>query len=161
MKVIGIIGWKNSGKTFFATQIINKLSKKGLRVASIKRAHHAFEIDKPNTDSYLHRKAGSEQVIVSSAKRWVKISEVNNQKEKTLNELLDELIAVDIVIVEGFKNENHPKIEIIHQTDKNYLFKKNTNVIALISDNRIDANIQQFKKNEINVIVDFIINYNE
>ncbi len=161
MKVIGIIGWKNSGKTFFATQIINKLSKKGLRVASIKRAHHAFEIDKPNTDSYLHRKAGSEQVIVSSAKRWVKISEVNNQKEKTLNELLDELIAVDIVIVEGFKNENHPKIEIIHQTDKNYLFKKNTNVIALISDNRIDSNIQQFKKNEINVIVDFIINYNE
>ena len=61
MKVIGIIGWKNSGKTFFAQKIINNLSKKGLKIGSIKRAHHDFDIDKPNTDSYLHRKAGSHE----------------------------------------------------------------------------------------------------
>ena len=161
MKVILIIGGKNSGKTFFAQQIIKKLLKKGLRIGSIKRAHHDFEIDKPNTDSYLHRKAGSEQVIVSSSKRWVKITEVNNMREKNLSELLDELHNIDIVIVEGFKNEKHPKIEIIHETNTNYLFKKIKNVIALVSDEKIDSKIQQFKKNEIDIIVDFIFEYNE
>ena len=82
MKVIGIIGWKNSGKTFFAQRIIKKLTQKGINVASIKRAHHDFDIDTPNTDSYLLRKAGSKQVIVSSSKRWAKITELDNKKEK-------------------------------------------------------------------------------
>ena len=84
MKVIGIIGWKNSGKTFFAQRIIKKLTQKCINVASIKRAHHDFDIDTPNTDSYLLRKAGSKQVIVSSSKRWAKITELDNKKEKNL-----------------------------------------------------------------------------
>ena len=103
MKVIGIIGWKNSGKTFFAQRIIKKLTQKGINVASIKRAHHDFDIDTPNTDSYLLRKAGSKQVIVSSSKRWAKITELDNKKERRLEELLKELDNTDIVIVEGFK----------------------------------------------------------
>ena len=78
MKIFGIVGWKNSGKTFFAQQIIQQLSSQNLRVASIKHAHHDFNIDYPNTDSYLLRKAGSQQVIVSSAKRWVKIYKLIN-----------------------------------------------------------------------------------
>ena len=113
MKVIGIIGWKNSGKTFIAQRIIKKLTQKGINVASIKRADHNFDIDTPNTDSYLHRKAGSKQVIVSSSKRWAKITELDNKKEKRLEELLKELDNTDIVIVEGFKKELHKKIEII------------------------------------------------
>ena len=82
-------------------------------------------------------------------------------REKNLSELLDELHNIDIVIVEGFKNEKHPKIEIIHETNTNYLFKKIKNVIALVSDEKIDSKIQQFKKNEIDIIVDFIFEYNE
>ncbi len=78
MKVFGIIGWKNSGKTFFAQQIIAKLTLLNLKVASIKHAHHNFNIDEPHTDSFLHRKAGSQQVIISSSKRWAKISEIGN-----------------------------------------------------------------------------------
>ena len=109
MKIVGIVGWKDSGKTTIATKIINRLSSKNFRVASIKHAHHEFDIDHENTDSFKHRLAGSSQVIVSSSKRWVKISELNNSKEKTLDELINQLSEIDIVIVEGFKNENHPK----------------------------------------------------
>ena len=160
MKVLGIIGWKNSGKTFFAQQIIKKLNHMGLKVSSIKRAHHEFEIDTPNTDSYLHRKSGAEQVIVSSSKRWAKITELNNKNEKNLDELFKELDNPDIVIVEGFKKEKHPKIEVIHSSNNEYLFKKIQNIIALVSNDLIDTDIPQFKKNEIDLIVKFILKFN-
>ena len=158
MKIVGLIGWKNSGKTFYMKKIIENLRKKGFSVASIKHAHHEFDIDKPNTDSYIHRKAGSTQVIVSSSKRWVKITELENNKEKKLRDLVNQLSKTDIVIVEGFKKENHPKIEIIKEDSKSYLFNKISNVVALITDIHVDSNIQQFKKNEIDLIVNFIIN---
>ena len=86
MILCGIVGWKNSGKTFLAQKLINYFSKKNFVVASIKHAHHNFEIDQPNTDSFLHRKAGSQQVIISSSKRWAKIEELNNSNEKKLED---------------------------------------------------------------------------
>ena len=158
MKIIGIIGWKNSGKTYYVQEIIKKLRKKGYSVASIKHAHHEFDVDQPKTDSFLHRKAGSQQVIISSSKRWVKITELENSAEKNLTELLQQLSTTDIVIVEGFKNDNHPKIEIIKEKSKNYLFNQISNVVALISDIEVDSNIRKFKKNEIELIVKFILN---
>ena len=82
MLVCGIIGWKNSGKTYFAQKLITFFNSKNLKVASIKHAHHEFNIDKPGTDSYLHRQSGSQEVIVSSSKRWVKINELGNRQEK-------------------------------------------------------------------------------
>ena len=105
MKIIGIVGWKNSGKTFFASRIIKKLKSKNLNVASIKHAHHEFDVDQKNTDSYIHRQSGSSQVIISSSRRWVKMTEISNSKEKSLNELINELSPADIVIVEGYKND--------------------------------------------------------
>jgi len=158
MKVIGIIGWKNSGKTFIVSKIIKKLKSMNYKVASIKHAHHNFEIDHENTDSYIHRKAGSEQVIISSAKRWAKIIELKNSKEKTLKQLLEQLDKTDYVIVEGFKNENHPKIEILRVESKSYLYDKISNVVCLISDKKIDSNLPQFKKKEIDLIINFILN---
>ncbi len=158
MKIIGVIGWKNSGKTYYVQEIIKILRKKGYSVASIKHAHHEFDVDKPKTDSFLHRKAGSQQVIISSSKRWVKITELENSTEKNLTELIQQLSTTDIVIVEGFKNDNHPKIEIIKEKSKNYLFNQISNVVALISDIEVDSNIKKFKKNEIDLIVNFILN---
>ena len=158
MKIIGVIGWKNSGKTYYVHEIIKILRKKGYSVASIKHAHHEFDVDKPKTDSFLHRKAGSQQVIISSSKRWVKITELENSTEKNLTELIQQLSTTDIVIVEGFKNDNHPKIEIIKEKSKNYLFNQISNVVALISDIEVDSNIRKFKKNEIDLIVNFILN---
>ena len=159
MKVIGIIGWKNSGKTFFAQEVIKQLTQKGINVASIKRAHHDFDIDTPNTDSYLLRKAGSKQVIVSSSKRWAKITELDNKKEKELEELLRELTSTDVVIVEGFKKELHKKIEIINHSNENYLFNEIENVIAVVTDKKLNTSLPQFKKNEIDLIVNFILKF--
>ena len=158
MKIIGIVGWKNSGKTFFVTEIIKKLKFKNYRIASIKHAHHDFDIDHQNTDSYNHRKSGSSQVIISSSKRWAKINELEKQDEKKLEELISELSETDIVLVEGYKNENHPKIEIISENKNEHLFQKIKNVKAIISDIDIDTHLKRFKKNEIDKIVNFILN---
>ena len=162
MKIFGLVGWKNSGKTFFAQQIIQELVAQNLQVASIKHAHHNFDIDHPNTDSFLLRQSGSQQVIVTSSKRWVKMVELKNAHEKNLKELINELETPDIIIVEGFKNENHPKIEIIKdsQDRSSFMFNTLSNIVALISDIHINSfSHSQFKKNQIKQIVEFILNY--
>ena len=159
MKICGIVGWKNSGKTFFAQKLIEYFVKQKLNVASIKHAHHDFDIDKPGTDSFLHRQAGSQQIIVSSSKRWAKISELNTSKEKTLYELINELNKPDIVVVEGFKNEKHSKIEIINDNSdpSTYLYPNLNNIIGIVSDLKIATSINQIKKNEINTIANYIL----
>ena len=153
----GIVGWKNSGKTFLIQRLIEYFAKKNLIVASIKHAHHNFDIDKPDTDSYLHRQAGSQQVIVSSSKRWAKIMELKDKSEKKLNELIQELDSPDIVIIEGFKDASHPKIEIIRENSNNHLFPKIKNVLGLVSDKKIVTNLPQFKREEIDKIAEFIL----
>ena len=114
-KIIGISGWKDVGKTHYASLIIESLVKKGYQVGSIKHAHHDFDIDIPGTDSFKHREAGSNQVIISSSKRWAKITENNCENEKSLDELIQEFNNVEIIVVEGFKKDNHPKIEILRK----------------------------------------------
>ena len=155
-KVIGIFGWKNVGKTHFATGIIKLLVSKGYKVGSIKHAHHDFDIDQPGTDSFKHRKAGSSQVIISSSRRWAKIIENNNKKEKNLDELIAEFQDIDIVVVEGFKKEKHPKIEILGKNLQK-INREIKNVIAIISDEFFDSSIPVFKKNDIESLVEFII----
>ena len=155
-KIIGIVGWKNVGKTYFATEIIKLLVSKGYKVGSIKHAHHDFDIDIPGSDSFKHREAGSNQVIISSSKRWAKIFENNNIKEKNLTELIKEFQDIDITVVEGFKKENHPKIEIIGKNSQS-INKEIKNVIAIVSDEISNSNITVFKKNDIEGLVEFII----
>ena len=159
MKICGIVGWKNSGKTFFAQKLIKFFVTQNFSVASIKHAHHNFDIDKPGTDSYLHRLAGSRQVIVSSSKRWAKISENHKSKEKSLNELLSDLNNPEIVIVEGFKNDDHPKIEIINtdSDDSKFLYPNLKNVIAVVSNKTVQTSIKQFNMDEIEKIGNFIL----
>ena len=162
MIIFGIVGWKNVGKTYFAQQIISSLSSKKIRVASIKHAHHDFDIDYPETDSFLHRKAGSQQVIISSAKRWAKITEINENQEKKIDDLINEFDNPEVVIVEGYKNESHPKIEIIKNSldSSTFMFRELKNVAAIISDINISSfHKKQFKKNQINEIVEYILTY--
>jgi len=162
MKIFGIVGWKNSGKTYFAKKIIAKLSALNFKIASIKHAHHDFDIDKANTDSFIHRQAGSQQIIISSSKRWAKISELQSSKEKSLDDLINELDNPDIIIVEGYKNENHPKIEVIKDPSDNstFMFNNFKNIIALISNIEINSfEKKQFKKNQIDEIVEYMLNY--
>ena len=155
-KVIGITGWKDIGKTYYASLIIKLLVKKGYQVGSIKHAHHDFDIDKPGTDSFAHREAGSNQVIISSSKRWAKITENKNENEKSLDELIQELQNVDVIVVEGFKKDNHPKIEILSKDLKNRN-KETKNVIAIVSDDFKDTITPVYKENDIENLVEFII----
>ena len=161
MLICGIVGWKDSGKTYFAQKLINYFNSKNLKVASIKHAHHEFNIDKPGTDSYLHRQAGSQEVVVSSSRRWAKIVELREKNEKKLNDLLLELNSPDIVIVEGFKNESHPKIEIIKEDSNDYLFSKLNNITAIVSNQKINTLLPQFKKKDIDKIAEHILNQSQ
>jgi molybdopterin-guanine dinucleotide biosynthesis protein B len=112
MRLIGLAGWSGAGKTTLLARLIPALNARGLAVSTVKHAHHAFDIDQPGKDSHTHRQAGARQVLVSSANRWALMSELRGAPEPPLAELLRKLDPVDLVIVEGFKRDGHPKIEV-------------------------------------------------
>ncbi|MCR0980587.1 molybdopterin-guanine dinucleotide biosynthesis protein B [Roseomonas populi] len=112
MRVIGLAGWSGAGKTTLLAALIPWLKGRGLSVSTIKHAHHAFDVDKPGKDSHTHRQAGASQVLVASANRWALMTELRGAPEPGLTELLAHLDPVDLVIVEGFKRDPVPKIEI-------------------------------------------------
>ena len=133
--VVGIAGWSGSGKTALIVKLIPELAARGLRVATIKHAHHQFDIDKPGKDSYEHRIAGAAEVAISSARRWAIVHENRGDPEPTLDEMLDRISAADIVLVEGYKTEPHRKIEVWRRaTGKPPLFPDDPNVVALATD---------------------------
>jgi molybdopterin-guanine dinucleotide biosynthesis protein B len=111
-RIIGLAGWSGAGKTTLLVKAIPLIVGRGMRVATLKHAHHAFDVDQPGKDSFLHRQAGASEVIISSARRWAQIHEIGDGAEATLAELLQKVSAVDLVIVEGFKRDPHAKIEV-------------------------------------------------
>ena len=112
MKVFGIVGRKNSGKTHLVTRLVRLASRRGLRVSTIKHAHHSFDIDRPGKDSHLHREAGAHEVLVASAERWALMHEHRGVPEPSLAELLSKLAPCDLVLVEGFKREVVLRLEV-------------------------------------------------
>jgi molybdopterin-guanine dinucleotide biosynthesis adapter protein len=112
MRVIGLAGWSGSGKTTLLARLIPLLTGEGLRVSTIKHAHHNFDVDKPGKDSWTHRQAGASEVLVVSDTRWALMHELRGEAEPSLTELLGKLSKCDLVVVEGFKREPIPKIEI-------------------------------------------------
>jgi molybdopterin-guanine dinucleotide biosynthesis protein MobB len=111
-KVLGIVGWKNSGKTTLVEALVRQLTAHGLRVSTVKHAHHAVDIDVPGKDSHRHREAGAHEVIVTSAQRWALMRELRDVAEPEVEELIAKLAPCDLVLVEGFKRGKHPKIEV-------------------------------------------------
>lgn len=112
MKLVGIIGWKNSGKTTLIESLVTHFSRGGLSVSTIKHAHHVFDIDQPGKDSFRHREAGAREVLIASATRWALLHELREADEPDLDMLLTKLTPVDLVIVEGFKRHAHMKLEV-------------------------------------------------
>ncbi len=112
MRIIGLAGWSGSGKTTLITSVIPVLVRRGLKVATVKHAHHGFDTDQPGKDSWLHRRAGASEVAVVSSRRWAIVHELGTEPEPPLGEVLAKLSPVDLVIVEGFKRHSHPKIEV-------------------------------------------------
>lgn len=111
MRVFGVVGWKNGGKTTLVERLVEHFSRRGVGVSTVKHAHHGFDIDQPGRDSWRHRRAGARQVAVASSSRWVVMTELRGEPEPGLDCLVGQLAPVDLVLVEGYKAEGHARIE--------------------------------------------------
>jgi len=135
MKVIGLAGWSGSGKTTLAVRLIPALMARGVSVSTVKHAHHDFDVDQPGKDSFEHRQAGAAQVLVASARRWALMTEHRGAPEPSLADLLARLNPVDLVLVEGFKREPVPKIEVFRCVNgKPFLYPEDPLIRAVASD---------------------------
>ena len=135
MRVIGLAGWSGAGKTTLVTKLIAVLNRRGLTVSTLKHAHHGFDVDRPGKDSFEHRAAGAQEVLVASGRRWALVHELRGAPEPGLAALLARLSPVDLVLVEGFKAGRHPKIEVHRAANgKPLLFREVPNVRAIASD---------------------------
>jgi len=159
LKVIGIAGWSGAGKTMLLTRLIPRLTEGGVRVSTVKHAHHAFDIDTPGKDSHSHRAAGATEVLVGSARRWALMHELRTEREPVLAELLALLSPVDLVLVEGFKHEPHPKLEV-HRTanGKPWLHPDDPSVMGLATDGEPPhAGLPVFGLDDVDAIAGFVM----
>lgn len=135
MRIIGLAGWSGAGKTTLIVKLIPALKAKGLSVSTLKHAHHQFDIDKPGKDSFRHREAGAQEVLIASASRFALLHELNGAPEPSLASLIGKFEAVDLLLVEGFRAEPHAKLEV-HRAEnaKPFLFPDDPHIKALATD---------------------------
>lgn len=158
-RVLGITGWSGSGKTTLLVKLIPLLVDRGLRVATLKHAHHAFDVDLPGKDSFEHRKAGASEVIVSSPRRWAQIHEIGEAREATLAEHLQRLSPCDLVLVEGYKSEQHSKLEVFREAPgKSPLYSRVPRIVALASDRPLSGlPIPNVDLNDVAAVADVVV----
>ena len=160
-KVFGISGWKNSGKTTLTSALILELSARGYRVSSVKHAHHNVDVDQEGTDSYKHRAAGASEVMLASSKRFALMHEIAEEDgEFELGELLEKMSEVDLILVEGFKSSEIPKIQTIRQVSLGNSGKEPiNNVVAYATDMPKETELLVLDIDNVSMIADFIIDY--
>lgn len=157
MKIFGIVGWKNSGKTGLMERLVTEFTRRGTTVSTIKHAHHDFDVDQPGKDSFRHRKAGAREVVLASAHRFAVMHELRGAPEPGLGEFLTQMSPVDLVLIEGYKTERHPKIEAHRAaTGKDLLAPQDTNVLAVATDSLITVDCPVFDLDDTLGIADFI-----
>ena len=158
MKVIGIAGWSGAGKTTLLTRVIPCLAARGMRVSTVKHAHHAFDVDQPGKDSHTHREAGATEVLVSSANRFALMHELRGAPEWTLDALLEKLSPVDLVLVEGFKTQAHPKLEVYRAAvGQALLHPEDENIVAIASDGPVTASVPVVALDDIEAVADILV----
>ena len=159
MRVFGIAGFKNSGKTTLVVELLHEFRRRGLRVATIKHAHHDFDIDQPGKDSFLHREAGACEVIIASARRWAHMRELGDGPEPELEALLARLGPVDLVLVEGYKHGRHPRLELRRAgLDHPLLAATDAGIRAIVADGPVEeAAVPVLARADIAGIADFIL----
>ncbi|HEY6025770.1 MAG TPA: molybdopterin-guanine dinucleotide biosynthesis protein B [Pseudolabrys sp.] len=159
MRIIGLAGWSGSGKTTLITKLIPCLIARGLRVSTLKHAHHGFDLDQPGKDSFMHRVAGATEVIVSSARRFAILHELRDEPEWNLGALVAKMSAVDLVMVEGFKRDAFPKIEI-HRAEngKPLIHPDDPHIVAIASDTPLPhVTVPVVDLDDINAISDLVL----
>ena len=158
MRVLGLAGWSGAGKTTLLRALIPALTARGLRVSTIKHAHHEFDVDQPGKDSWLHRQAGATEVLVGSARRWALLHELRDEPEPDLPTLLARLSPVDLVLVEGFKRSPVPKIEVHRAAaGKPLLHPDDPAIVAIAADPLVAAPIPCVKLDDVEAVAGLVL----
>jgi molybdopterin-guanine dinucleotide biosynthesis adapter protein len=159
MRIIGLAGWSGSGKTTLITKLIPRLIARGVLVSTLKHAHHGFDLDQPGKDSFFHRAAGATEVIISSAKRWAILHELREEPEWNLRSLVAKMSPVDLVLVEGFKRDAFPKLEIHRDANnKPLIHPEDPHIVAIASDIALpQAKVPVIDLNDIETIADLLL----
>jgi molybdopterin-guanine dinucleotide biosynthesis protein B len=164
-RVLGVVGFKNAGKTTLVVRLVAELTRRGYRISTVKHAHHSFDIDHEGRDSYRHREAGAKEVAVVSRYRWALMHELDGtaSDEPTLEEILDRLAPCDLVLVEGYKRDrNHPKIEIRDVRQDAPKLIDDPTVIALAANGAVeDPGVPVFDRDDIAGLADFVVAWAE
>ncbi len=161
MRIIGLAGWSGSGKTTLLAKVIPRIVARGLKVSTVKHAHHSFDMDRPGKDSHSHRMAGATEVLVGSANRWAVVHELRGEAEPTLSALLRKASPVDLVLVEGYKGESHPKLEVYRAANgKPMLHPGDPAIVAVASDTPLSGvRIPVLDLNDIEGITDILLRH--
>ncbi|MFL5333917.1 MAG: molybdopterin-guanine dinucleotide biosynthesis protein B [Geminicoccaceae bacterium] len=159
MRIIGLAGWSGAGKTTLLVKLIPTLVSRGIKVSTVKHAHHNFDVDQPGKDSHTHRLAGATEVLIGSARRWALVHELRDEPEAPLAMLLGKLAPVDLVVVEGFKREPHPKLEVYRAAiGKPLLHPDDPHVVAVASDSALPgANVPVVMLEDVERIADIVM----
>lgn len=158
MRLYGIVGWKNAGKTGLMERLVAEICGRGFSVSTVKHAHHVFDVDQPGKDSYRHRTAGATEVLLASRKRFALMHELRAEDEPELEALLAKLAPVDLVLIEGYKRDAHPKVEAFRAETKNPLIASgDPTVKAIASDTPLEMDRPVFDLDDTVAIADFIL----
>ncbi len=158
MRVYGVVGWKNAGKTGLMERLVTEITGRGFSVSTVKHAHHTFDVDHEGKDSYRHRVAGATEVLLSSRNRVALMHELRDAEEPTLDMLLARLSPVDLVLIEGYKRDAHRKVEAHRAETGNVLIAPEDDTIrAVASDVPLDLDRCVFDLNDTTAIADFIL----
>jgi molybdopterin-guanine dinucleotide biosynthesis protein B len=158
MKIYGIIGYKNAGKTSLVERLVTEITGRGYSVSTVKHAHHAFDLDQPGKDTFRHREAGARQVMLATGTRWVLMTELRGSAEPALSDLIAYLDPVDLVLVEGYKRDSHPKIEV-HRTIVGHplIAPGDPTVRAVATDGPLSHGGPKLDLNDTVAVADFIL----
>ena len=160
MKIFGFAGYSGSGKTTLIEQLIPLFTQRRLKVSLIKHAHHTFDVDQPGKDSWRHRHAGCTEVLVTSSRRWALMHELRGAAEPGLTEMIERLSPCDLLLVEGFKHERIPKLEVYREvTGESLLHPHDSNIVAVASDRKVETKLPLLDLNDVPAIANFVLGH--
>jgi len=158
MRLYGVTGWKNAGKTGLMERLVAEIAGRGFSVSTVKHAHHSFDVDHPGKDSHRHRVAGAREVLLSSRNRFALMHEMRGEAELPLETLLQKLAPVDLVLIEGYKRDRHPKIEAFRaETGQPLIAPDDPTIRAVAADCALEIGRPVFDLDDTRAIADFVL----